>query len=620
MSLYLAPLAAWNTAFNPTVHGINEWEIFRGAINERREGFVITPSFSVERSNPGIAGIASSPSRYYVMSEKSADDEAAVELCRGRLTGLPTDMGKSTCTLEFLCLPPDDETVLKAAANLLRVGEVDYDPDATESEREAAEMYDPLFFDPDATDDPTTVLLARRQLFMWDRKTLQVRLIHMTDGEDEHIVNMALKEKLTFSVTNPPKNVSKLRIIIPFTQAAKGKQTFNRTGTFASYSYQDIQSLMPKSGDAIGNATGWVFDKFDFSSVRSSLAHSVSATSAEYGAAAGGTLTVRPHLIDYDYRAAFDFKQAREEIIDIIMPAAVQNILGDLKTEAVETLTVGQLNLDHTTAEWRYEDPETLDIQHYNVGDRVQINGKCFVCLTAHDAQSPFKYNDPENPETILWELTTRSAALTDLRTPRIADINRGKRIVRYGVRRLDRVVLERALAAEVSVEVPGTKRGYSCADTARIEHGKLVGGECVGPITGLEIRFDGAVRTTKITIACGIGNGSTPATAGVGQESTGGVVYTPSYGRVDTPVDAYSLAGLAPFVEAVYHDSDEQLSAANTAAFAGLDPMAALGSLPTQLHIGFMPLPEEDQLTRRVTITCEPIYVPKGIDITPTV
>ena len=613
-------LTAWNEVLDLEAINMTEvFEAFSGSVVEREEGDVIVPYMPVTIRNPGIAGIATQPGRYAALVERDPETGETEELARGRLTGLPTNLGTVDATLEFLCVPPNEDDVLQAAANALRVPEVDYDPDAPLVEREAAEMYDPLFFDPDAIEDPTTVLLARRQLWRWDRKTLVPQLVHLTDGIVEHHVNDILEGSLSLKVTTPPKKITKLRLIASWTQVAEDVQVSNHIGTFASFSYQDILSAIPKPGDSIGADTGWSFASFEATSTPHSLTFKVQANSSEYGDAAGGYLILRPHVVSYNWRAKYQYQQAREEIIDISMPAAVQPVLGDEKTETVEVLNLGQLNLDLVTPEWEYEDPDTLEIRHYLVGDRAQAASRCWVCVTDHDAQEPFSSRDQADDEVVLWEKTTKRSAIRDMRTSRFAELDRGVRAIRYAIRRLDRQVCLRGRATEISFEIPwATASGMTTADTARVEHRLIPGGEAVGKITSIELRIDGHSRVGRVTILAPIGDGSSIPVPGVGQQAAGDVVYTVDYGRVSEPVDAIALAGLAPYADEIIHDADEQMAAANTASFGGLDPMAAINSLPTQHHIGFPTLREEDLLRRRVSVTCLPTHIPKGIDIAP--
>lgn len=617
--IYLAWLTAWNMPFDPAVHATEAYEAFSGTVVDREDGEVITPYFSVVIRNPGIAGIAGQPERYAVLSEKAEGDTVPVELARGRLTALPTNLGAKDCTLEFLCVPPAEDDVLRAAADALRVGEVDYDPDAPLAEREAAEMYDPLYFDADASEDPATVLLARRQLWRWDRKTLVPSLVHLTNGVVEHQVHNILEGSLSLKVTTPPKSITKLRVVASWTQYAKDAQVSNHIGSFNTFSYEDILSAIPKPGDSIGADTGWYFDSFEVTSVSNVATFKVKANSPEYGDAKGGYLELRPKLISYSWRAAYEYQQAREEIIDIAMPAAIQPVLGDNKTETVEVLTLGQLNLDLTTPEWEFEDPDTFEVIHYNVGDRRQANGRCYVCATEHDAQDPFMTVDQNDDQIVLWELTTKNSAIRDMRTARFSELTRGVRTIRYAIRRLDRQVCIRSRAAEISFEVPwATAKAMTTADTVRVAHRIIPGGEAVGKITSIELRIDGNSRVGRVTILAPIGDGSAIPVPSVGQQSAGDVVYSVSYGRVNEPVNALALGGLAPYVDNIINDADDQKAAANLASFADLDPMAAVNSLPTQYHIGFPTLREEDLLRRRVSVTCLPTHIPKGIDIAP--
>lgn len=616
---WLAKLSAWNSPFDPLLHCKKSSEILDARYAETEDGEVIVPYFTAEIVNPGVVGIGGLPGQYYVLSEQWPGDPGPVEKARGRLSNLPSELGAKTCTLEFFCLPPDEDDVLKAAANLLRVGEIDYDPDAPQADREAAECYDPLFYSPDAIDDPAGVLLARPEVWRWNERMLAPERVHLTDGVTEHRVTMALDQTFSLHLLNPPKAVSKLRLLANWTQTARGRQTFNRLGETTTYSYEDFSSTVPKSGDPIGSETGWTFDDFEVTSVQNAPSlFRVQANSPEYGDAAGGYLRMRAKTISWSWRAAYSYEQARSEIIDILMPAAAQPVLGDSKTEVVEQISLGQLNLDLVTPEWQYEDPETLDVTHYEIGDQVQAAGRVWKCVVEHDAQPEFKVYEQNDDEVILWEQTTKRSAMPDIRIPNFADRPRGKRAIRHGIRRLYREVLKRGRAVEISFSCPYSEARYvTCRDTVRLEHGRLVGGECVGKVTAVEHSLHASLLS-KITILCSIGTGIAPPVAGDDDQTTGLIVYRPTYGTLSTPVDALSLAGMGPYSNELVNEAATQESIGLQASAAGLDPVKAMGSVPTRLEIGYAALREEDLLRRRVTVTCQPAFLPKQINLSP--
>ncbi len=614
---YLAPLTAYDTPFDPAVHSAaNSISVFSARVFESRSGLVVTPGFSVDRDNPGIDGLSMTPGSYWTISEDGT------EIARGRLTGLPTDIGKVTATLEFLCLPPDDTDVLIDAADALRVGEdFPYNPTLDESVREAAERYDPLYFNTQASLDPTNVLLARRHLWRWNRLTLVPELIPLDVGNTTSTVTTAFKDSLSFRVKNPPKNKSRLRVVAGWTQVAKGKQLMPHTQAdgdgFLSYTYQDLLSQVPKPGDPIGSNTGWSFADFSMTSTPAATPITYAAKSENYGDAAGNFVTLRGHLVEYTFWAAYDYAQDREELLTITMPSATQMILGDLQVENIETLTLGRLDLDLVTPEWSYEDPVTLDRNHFSVGDRVQAAGLTWSCVLEHDATPTFSRLNPSDGTTPLWEAVYRYSALRDLRAAQFFDLERGQRALRYAVRRLDRVVCERGLAAVVGFECPlADVRDLTTGDSVTLTHNRLIGGECTGIINSIELDIAAGSRTARVEILCGIGDGSAPAVAEEGQYSTGGVVYYPTYPTPVMPEDPSMLATKAPYANDITHAGGEQESAAYTAESASLDPVAAIASLPTQIHIAFEPIRQEDKLTRRIDVVCEPITITKGITI----
>ncbi|UFS81566.1 MULTISPECIES: hypothetical protein [Rhizobium] len=625
--LGLQYISSYEAPFDPAAARDDAYFVLSGSIIEQRVGSTIAPSFKVTVENPGVAGFMPSANRYAILWEQrafnpatgEAGDPAPIPLARGRLVPLPTGMSGDTIELTFRCLPPGSDDVIEAAANALRIGEeFEYDPDADPADRLDAEYYDPLYFTADATDDPETVLVARPEVWRWDRATLALRRTHLVESDITHDLDFeGLDAPPVLTAQNPPKPTTRLRIVANWTQLAKGRQTVSEADSVTTFTWEDFIQSFPQPGAAIGSNTGWTMAEAEILSVTDSAKVPFSISGSKFGNASGGTVTLLPKHIEFRLAAAYDYQQQRSEILDISLPSGLQVLPEeDDQKEKPDTITLGALNIDSSTPEWQYEDPETLERMHYNVGDEVLANGSAWTCAVEHDATETFVVYEVDGGAD-LWTRRDKRAPMRDARNPKFFDLPRGVRAVRHAILRLYRTVLLRSQCAETTFEVPwDLARSITCADSCRIAHRKLPGGELVGKVTSVELVIpeDGVDRVGRITLVSIPGNGGIEPVPGSGQKQTGDVIYTESYRGVTTPVNAFALQGQEPRVYEFENIWSEQVSAANGAP----DPVGVIGQNPTRLKIAFTPLREEDLLTRRMSVLCEAPVLPKQINLRP--
>lgn len=614
--LYLAWLPAWNTPFDPVAHATNEDQClsFSAMQQEDIARGVITPTFEVTMPNPGIGGFLGRTERYAVLSERTSTDEQAIDLYRGRVHQAPSDLGGQTITLRFECVPPDEDDVIKAGANKLRTGEVDYDPDASAEDRDAAEAYDPLFYARDASDDPSTALAGRLDLWLWNCRTLTLERVHLIEGHSNVKLGSQGIGDLSVTTRNPPRQVTKSRVIAGWTQEAKGVQTTTiGDGVIKTYSNSDLVQSWPQAGSPVGDNTGWylaessvdwvdfdqVFDEFD-ANPATHVNGDLSVTACK--------LLLRAATVSYTIRLGFDYQQQREEILEVSMPAALQPIIGDDKKEVIEIINLAPLNIDNVTPLWTYEDPDTQERKSYVEGDEVIENGKAWRCVKDHHAQETFAQYDPDSGEQF-WEGRAKRAAISPLSATYFTT-SRGVRSMRHEVRRVHRQVVERSRGLEITFDCPWPiARMLTCGHTMEIEHRILTNGYAKGKVAGIQLIAQGSSRYTRVTLLAPHGDGSTAPVAGAGQHETGGVVYTLTAPTPRVPVNAAALRAQVPSFE-VWNPYSIQ----KTAAMIDPEPVEAISNLPTRIEIEVEPIREEDLITRRLSIVCEPVHVPKWI------
>lgn len=617
--LRLQFIESFDAPFAPSAADGDAFVVLSAVISEQRVGRKVEPSFRVVIQNPGAIGWMPAALRYAILWEQRAEDPAPVLLARGRLVPLPTGMAEATIELTFRCLPPDSDDILTAAADALRIGEdIDYDPDADPADRLDAEYYDPLFFGADASDDPETALVARPEIWRWDRASLQLGRTHLVEGDVLHDIGyQGVGAPPSLSVTTPPKPISKMRIIASWTQTAKGRQTVSEPDTVSTFTHEDWISSFPQPGASIGSNTGWTLAEAEIEGVVDNVPNWMTISGSKFGMASGGQVQLQSKTVHFRLTAAYDYSQQREEILDLVMPSGLQDLPDeDDQSELIESpITLGPLNIDSSTQEWLFEDPETLEVIQYHVGDDVLAAGKAWTCATDHEATETFRVRDYDDGP-VLWIRREKRAPMRDSRNSRFLDLARGVRAVRHAALRLDRAVMERRQCAQTSFEVPWMLgRSITTADTCRIAHHNLPGVEVTGKVTAVDLNIEqGGRRSAKITIVSIPGSGSIVPIPGPDQHQTGDIVYSTSYRAPRVPVDAFSLAAQPPRIYAVENDWSMQYAA----AIASGDPVGVIGSMPTRLRIAFAPLREEDLLTRRMSVTCMPPALPRQINLRP--
>lgn len=608
-------IPAFDTPFDPQAATDDAYFTVSGSVYEQRVGRKVEPYFKVTVENPGVAGFIPSANRYAILWEQRETDPEPVVVARGRLVPLPTGMSGKTIDLTFRCLPPSADDIITSAADALRIGEaVDFDPADPD---EDAELYDPLFYSADSSDDPESALYARPEIWRWDRATLSLGRTHLVESDVIHTLDFeGLEEPPVLTVTNPPKPSTRIRVIAGWTQVAKGRQTISEPDSVQTYTADDFLASFPQPGTSIGSNTGWTLAEAEVESVNDDTPMTMTISGTKFGSASGGQVKLQPKTIVFRLTAAYDYSQQREELLDIVLPSGLQEIPEeDDQVETVEVVTLGALNIDGSTPEWEYEDPETLEQRHYVVGDEVLAAGKAWTCVTEHDATEQFRVRDYDDGP-VLWERREKRAPMRDPRSSKFFDTPRGIRAVRHAIRRLYRSVLERAQCATSEFDVPwDIARGVTCEHSCRILHHRLPGGELVGKVTAIEliIAADGS-RRAHITLASLPGTGAVVPTPGPEQQQAGGIVYSTSYRAPSVPVNAFELATLPPRIYAF----ENPWPAQHAAALASSDPVGTIGTMPTRLRIAFTPLREEDLLTRRMSVSCLPPALPKQINLRP--
>ena len=567
--------------------------VLAAVIQEQRMGDVIVPSFRVEIPNPGVTSLLAIAARGSIYENGSL-------VASGRMTAAPADLGGDTVTLEFTCVPDDEDEVLRAEADTWRVGEVE----EAEMLSAAAIRYDPLFYPRDAEDDPMNVLAATTKLWRWHRATNQLDTADMAAATPVHVIGGdGIEGSLRVSLLDPPKAKMKLRLVASWTQEARGRQMWALSGQTKTYSFDDFIGAWPSAGTPIGTNTGWtiadpritlveddlILDPFDVSPA--DFANGDEAVTA-------CQLLLGAKTVYWQMRLGYEYSQQREELLDIEMSAGIQPVLGDDRQEQVDVIQLAPLNLDSQTDDWTAENPVTLDPAEYVVGDERQANGKVWRCLAAHTAGTTFQAYDLAT-STLRWEQIAKKSAMPSATAGRFFDGGaRGERAIRHGIGRMARIMTERAHCIEVSFDTTWSKgKAMRAGDLCSITHPHI--GTAVGFVTDLRLVFDGSFRA-EVTMVVPPGEGGATAMPD----------YTLTAPAPVSPVNVASLPVMSPRVFQV----ENAYAAQKTAATGAVNPVAVIEAMPTRLRLAVHPLTQQDLLTRRMKATCGALGVRQGI------
>jgi len=611
---------------------------FSGFLDETVQGDVVVPFFRVVIPNPGIGGFFNSAG----IGKTAEFYDGTILLAKGRLSSMPVDLGGDTIELEFTCVPADEDEVLKEAADALRIGELEpEDPYDPESPVAGSEEYDPLFYSRDASDDPTNVLAARCELWRWHRTTLNLERVHLSrkgycsatslsgtlSGGTHHEIGLeGFEGALRVASLEPPRALTKLRVVAAFTQEARGTSTFpciDPTEPIKTYSFDDLVAAWPAEGTPVGQNTGWTVAESRIESVSRDLLPDVfdvgrslvnddpSVVTAQLMLSAGSVAGL--------VRLGYDYTQQREEYLDVEMPAHAQRMMGDDRKELVDVIQLAPLNIDHVTPHWVAEDPETLDPVSYNVGDVVQANGRRWECVAEPDETERFRVGKLDMTTmtyTRWWKRVPKRAARTDETAPTYFDTDRGTRSVRHALRRLKRIVLRRAHCIEVSFDCAWEDGiAMSTRDTCTVTHRLLrsegnATGTATGKVVSVRLVADGSGRRASVTMHVPAGSDEEIETEG-GTTIDGDVSYKLKAPTARQPVNAAALPAQLATVTVV-----NGYAAQKSAALFEEDPVAKIQQMPTRVQIDVIPIQEEDMITRRLQVTVDPLPVPVGIQL----
>jgi len=482
---------AWadkNEAFDPAVHQRIDEDIFKFDV-EQSEGDFATLTLIVR--NPRIGLLA--PSRRVWAWLSWQNDADLAPLFYGRLVGVPTDINQELVTLVFTARPADFIALKAAKADTLKV----------------RPYYDPIWINPDALDDPDTVLEARSALWSIDRVTHAVDISDCLVGEDG-IEDFAPAEvpydSVAINLGEPPLRSVSVDVTINWTQSASGTFVFGLN--VATYTGQSLISEWPKPGASLGG--GWTVlaasarDLNDVENVET-VNCSVNWQNKEKKHATGDTMSVSMSssvpIMRGPYLYADLMRKFQTGVIDeggpdsdpVNIPATQESTglyvpLWQVKANMTLQYAANRLRKEHA----RF----TLSTDVQDIVTLPEDADTLAITLDSQDVGAEVAGGPPP-----IGSLGRRSYLPTD----------RGLRSLEYLIALARAHLLIRSRCVEVTFACTFERAvALTCRKNARLFDERLPGGQALGKIIAYKFGVDGGngLAIGSITIGCAIGYG----------------------------------------------------------------------------------------------------------------
>jgi hypothetical protein len=483
MAVYFAWIAAQDTAFDAGVHLVRDLNPLSLTFSEAEGKF---PRVEIEVENPGLTALLTNSNRWALVSLDLG--AGPFPWFRGRLKGLPGELGLSTVTLELVAQPDDLADTYETLLS------------------DALPFVDPLFGD-DFAADPTSRLEATGEYVHVRASDLDVALVPAEVGIVDHPTPLVpLADGVSLTYGDPPVKSAKIRLVAEWTQTRRGSVDISGPGglggiddnSFNSQTYtpDTLVSSLPGPGGGVGDASGWTVKRAEVSTSFEDVV--VSAGSTEFPARRA-TVILDEYVVSYDYR------QPRREFCDVTAAIDLQAVaLTGAVDEVLEEVTLGQISLDSTTPGW---EPATS----YLVGDFVFWNNRRYECIAAHTSGSTFAITVSG---TTHWQVVTSDASpLADSRRFQWFSTDRGKRSIQNACMRLGSFLRFRARCLTLKFDVPLTDGyGLSCRHTVDVAWSKLPGGTATGKVIEVSHSIRDSAAVTSVTVGISVGTGSAPA------------------------------------------------------------------------------------------------------------
>lgn len=579
---YLAMVSETDTTFSEDFARSDE-TVFSLTVSHQEADFC---SLTVVIENPSAALLDETREQWAWLSR--SDGAEITPLFFGRIVGVPADLQKDLVTVEFLAKPANFEDQKRAVAATLRV----------------APFFDYAFIDPQMWEDPDTALEARTDVWHIDRITGTVSTSSIIAGEDGTLdiaAELIPADGFSLSYNDAPLRKVNLEMRAMWTQQIAGTiditpdilAAFEAEGSprgfITTYTGQGLYDDWWVEGSNLGNVY-----QFGLQDIRVADGHALGKHSRSVSVKYDRAPTSKDEKVA-KRRMKVSFRRWGFSITSLVNYAANIDRTEDIRF----TVYADVQDMVNGTED---EQAETIALSSGALGAVTGVGS---------DAEIPI--GDPARDQ--FWPTA------------------RGLQAIEYGLTHARALLLRRARAAQITVDVPvETAIAASCRKSATVHHPDLPGGQATGKIVGYSFGIEGSSGEEggQITIACLVGQDTTftaedgsPTWAestwadATWQEYTGRIAY-------ESGIDmAYSLptwSGASPAIVGVQSvevsGGEDEQEGVLTGRFIDIDAVCdALNEHFTEVDLHMIPLDTSPRELRYDDSTVN-LSIPVGINL----
>ncbi len=640
---------AWVTdseTFSATTHARSDLQVLRFERDLAENAF---PLATVEIKNPGSgllamgfpytsAGsdvITSGPRAF--ISYQPTPGATAVLLFDGILNGFPRGIGGETLEVEFMARPRDWLVRQQNFLDTLKV----------------APYFDPVLVGSTSQNRPEEVLAGYGAFLCWSPTSHDVIKSDILAGAAGvvDLTGKTLRDGLTATVGQPPVSSIFLTVETSWTQVGSGaaditskiKSAFTE-GTPNTLTPTAFEGSWPKQGQPLGSNNGYTVSKTMLNRVgdlnktfyadTQEISGINASTQPTYDTVVdgwGGVVKAKVPRVWYDCQLTLDasYSQARTETVQLVLSNDVQPLSSGTAAQESLSLRTQDITGDPSTPPWQ---PSTL----YTSGEYVFTGVYRYQCTADHTSSTLFSTDLAAGK----WTLTTLlRAPIGNLGEATYFGQARGKQTIENAIMRARARLASSARCVQVSADLRFEDVvGITVDHSATIADPRLPGGTATGKVIRAAVGLDTSRGSYgQVTIACCIGNGTTP---GIGSETTltDDVAWTVASSSVYVPVACSPTLSVSSLVQSVEikNQVSDQVSSVETARLGGTLATAldtsqswtglpwttataeqALAAVPTQIMFKLKSLAAYPMLYGRWTLSSTNGFpAPNGIDL----
>ena len=501
------------TAFNPSVHNVEDEEVFNLKIAQSEGSFAVA---NVEIKNPSKGLLSPTRKRHVLISYQ--DGASVTLLFSGRVTGYPDNIGGDTISLEFIAQPDDWEVQQGVFLQTLKT----------------APEYNSLFIEPSRRDDPAEILAGRSELLHWSRDTQQISTSDILQGSQTVDLGSSIFfDTISTDIGDPPLSKVNLDIEVQWDQIGVGTVDAGKaiTDQFTNsvFSNPHINTLTPlafedgwrgvriptgytvQESKLVPEADGFGSDQLVMTNLRSPTAVVSAADFPRKTGDTSGTREVTVPRVWYNGTLSLqaEYQQKRREVVSMTVVADTQEF--SLKGNKQEDIST------------RLQNPTEID--------QSQV----------HNPKLPSFFYDK-----VLADLTVE-----------------GRSVIEHGVKRAMARLKKASRVIETSFEVDlESAIALTLDHSVKIQDSRIPGGVLLGKVIDyvFEVDGDSGSQIAKITIGSSIGKGISSSGSGV---QIGSVQYDNEFGTptMDSSVfyDLTATPIISEPIDVLQMESDDQ-------------------------------------------------------------